>query len=160
MKYRSRWSMDQVSNKRRRVLSITDWNFESNSPIICSKSNFKCVYILDPVLGLVSTFLLMLLLFNHSALSNSLWPHGRQHAWLPCGSQSPEVCSSSCPLNRWCHPTISSSVISFSSCLQSFPASGSFLVSQFFASSGQSIGVSASASNSFTFQWIFRTGFL
>ena len=64
--------MDQVSNKRRCVLSITDWNSESNSPIIYSTSNFKCVYILDPVLGLVGTFLLMLLLFSHSVLSNSL----------------------------------------------------------------------------------------
>ena len=76
----------------------------------------------------------------------SLEPHGLQHARLHCPSPTPRVCSNSCPLSRWCHPIISFSVIPFSSCLQSFPASGSFPVSQFFASGGQSIGVSASAS--------------
>ena len=79
-------------------------------------------------------------------VSNSLWPHGLQHAGLPCPSPTPKACSNSCPASRWCHPTISSSVVPFSSCLQSFPASGSFPVSQFFASDGQSIRVSASAS--------------
>ena len=73
-------------------------------------------------------------------------PHGLQHARLPCPSPTPGVCSNSCPSSQWCHPTISSSVIPFSSYLQSFPASGSFPLSQFFASGGQSIGVSASAS--------------
>ena len=72
--------------------------------------------------------------------------HGLHHARLPCPSPAPEACSNSCPLSRWCHPPISSSVVPFSSCLQSFPASGSFPVSQFFASGGQSIGASASAS--------------
>ena len=76
--------------------------------------------------------------FSRSVMSNSLWPHGLQHARLPCPD--------SCPLSQWCHPTISSSVVPFSSCLQSFLASGSFPMSQFFASGGQSIGVSASAS--------------
>ena len=70
--------------------------------------------------------------------------HGLQHTRLPCLSPTPGACSNSCPLSRWCHPTISSSVIPFSSCLQSFPASGSFQVSQLFASDGQSVGVSAS----------------
>ena len=79
-------------------------------------------------------------------MSNSLWPHGLQNARLPCPSPSPGACSNSCLLNWWCHPTISSSVIPFSSCLHSFPASGSFQMSQFFTSRGQSIGVSASAS--------------
>ena len=69
-----------------------------------------------------------------------------QHARLPCPSPSPRVCSNACPLSQWCHPTTSSSVISFSSCLQSFPASGSFPVSWLFPSGGQSIGASASAS--------------
>ena len=73
-------------------------------------------------------------------------PHGLQHASLPCPSPVPEACSNSCSLSQWCHPTISSSVIPFFSWLQSFPASGSFQMSQFFASGGQSIGVSASAS--------------
>ena len=76
----------------------------------------------------------------------TLWPHGLQHARPPCLSPPPGVYSNSCPLRRWCQPNISSSVIPFSICLQSFPASGSFQMSQFFASGGQSIGVSASAS--------------
>ena len=80
-----------------------------------------------------------------SVVSSSLWPHGLQHARLPCPSPSPRVCSSSCPLSQWCHPAISCSVIPFS-CHQCFPASGSFPVSQFFTSGGQSIGASASAS--------------
>ena len=128
----------------------------------------------------------IMLLFSCSVLSNSLWPHGLQHARLPCPSLSPEVCShscplslfssvqllshvwlfatprtaacqaslsitssqsllNSCPLSRWCHSTITSSVVPFSSCLQPFPASGSFQMNQFLASGGQSIRVSASA---------------
>ena len=79
-------------------------------------------------------------------MPNSLWPHGLQHTRLPWPSPSPGVCSNSCSLSQWCHPTISSSVIPFSSCPQSFPASGSFPMSQFFASGGQSIRASASAS--------------
>ena len=69
---------------------------------------------------------------SHSVVSDSLWPHGLQHARPPCPSPTPGACSNSCALSRWCHPTISSSVISFSSCLQSFPASGSFPMSHFF----------------------------
>ena len=84
--------------------------------------------------------------FSRSVVSDSLQSHGLQHARLPCPSPTPEACSNSCPSSRWCHPTISSSVVTFSSCLPSFPASGSFLMSQFFTSGGQSIGVSASAS--------------
>ena len=86
----------------------------------------------------------MLLLFNHSVLSDSLQPHGLQDTSLPCPSLSPGVCSDSCPLSQWCHPTISTSVSPFFSCPHSFPASGSFPVSQLFASGGQSIEVSAS----------------
>ena len=91
----------------------------------------------------------MVLLFSSVQLLvmlDSLWPHGLQHARLPCPSPTPGVYSKSCPLSQWCHPTISSSVIPFSSCPQSFQASGSFLMSQFLISGGQSIGVSASAS--------------
>ena len=84
--------------------------------------------------------------FSRSVMSNSLWPHGLQPASLPCPSPAPEFYSNSCPLSRWCHPTISSSVVPFSSHLQSFPALGSFPEGQFFASGGQSIKVSASAS--------------
>ena len=79
--------------------------------------------------------------FSHLVMSNSLWLHGLQHARFPCLSPTPGVNSNSCPLSRWCHPTISSSVAPVSSCLQSFPS-----MSQFFASGGQSIGASASAS--------------
>ena len=79
-------------------------------------------------------------------MSDSLWPHGLQHARLPCPSLSPKVCSNSCPRSRWCHPTISSSVAPFFSCPQSFPSPGSFPVSQFFTSGGQNIEVSASVS--------------
>ena len=84
--------------------------------------------------------------FSHSFMSHFLRPHGLQHARPPCLLPTPGACSNSCPLSRWCHPTISSSAVPFSSHLQSFPASGSFLMSQFFASGGQSTGVSASAS--------------
>ena len=76
--------------------------------------------------------------FSHSGMSDSLWPHGPQHARSPCPLPSPGACSNSCPLNSWCHPIILFSVIPFSSCLQSSLASGSFQMSQLFASSGQS----------------------
>ena len=79
-------------------------------------------------------------------MSNSLWPHEPQHARLPCPSPTPRAYSNSCPSSWWCHPTISSSVVPFSSLLQSFPVSGSFQISQFSISGGQSIWISASAS--------------
>ena len=85
--------------------------------------------------------------FSHSVNSDSLQSHGPQHARLPCPSPTPRAYSTLCSSSRWCHPTISSSVTTFSISLQSFPASGSFLRSQFFASGGQSSGVSASASD-------------
>ena len=88
----------------------------------------------------------LLLLLNHSVVSDSLRPRGLQHARLPCPSPSPGACSNSCPLNQWCHPSISSSVVPFSSRLGSFPATGSFLMSWLSSSGGQSIGVSVSAS--------------
>ena len=83
--------------------------------------------------------------FSCSVISDSLQPYGLQHATLPSPSPTPGACSNSCPLSQWCHPTISSSVIPFF-CLQYFPASGSFPMSQFFASGSRSIGASASAS--------------
>ena len=82
--------------------------------------------------------------FSRSVVSDSLQPHGLQHTRPPCPSPIPRVYPNSCPFSQWCHPTISSCVVPFSSCLQSFPASGSFQMSQFFASGGQSIGASAS----------------
>ena len=84
--------------------------------------------------------------FSHSVVSDSLWPHEPQHARPPCPSPTPGVHPNPCPLSRRCHPTISSSVVPFSSCPQSFPASGYFPVSQLFASGGQNIGVSVSTS--------------
>ena len=87
-----------------------------------------------------------LLLFIHYVVSNSLQPRGLQRARLPCPSPTPGAWSNSCPLSWWCHPTISSSVVPLSSCLQFFPASGSFPRNWLFASGGQSIGASASAS--------------
>ena len=84
--------------------------------------------------------------FSSSVVSNSLRPHGLQHSRLPCPSPTPGAYSNSCSQSRRCHPTISSSVVPFSSCLQSFPVSGSFQMSQFFISGGQSIRVSAPAS--------------
>ena len=84
-----------------------------------------------------------LLLFSHSVVSNSVPPHGLQHTRLPYPSPTPGVCSDSCPLSQWCHPSVSSSVVPFS-CLQSFPASGSFPISRLFAIDGQSIVASAS----------------
>jgi len=84
--------------------------------------------------------------FSRSVMSNSLWPHEPQHAGPPCPSPTPGFYPNQCPLSWWCHPTISSSVVPFSSCSQSFPEAGSFQMSQLFASGGQSTGVSASAS--------------
>ena len=84
--------------------------------------------------------------FSHPVVSDSLWHHGLKHARLLCPSPTPGACSNSCPLSWWCHPTTSSPVTPFSSCPQSFPASGTFQMSQLFASGGQSTGVSALAS--------------
>ena len=89
-----------------------------------------------------------------SVMSDSLQPHGLQHTRLPCPSPTPGACSNSCPSTQWYHPAISSSVIPVSSCLQSFPASGSFQMSQLIASGGQSIGVSASGLISFRMDWL------
>ena len=94
--------------------------------------------------------------FSHSVVSNSLRPHEPQHARPPCQPPTPRVHPNSCPLSQWCHPTISSSVVPFSSCLQSFPASGSFQMSQLFASGGQSIGsfsFNISPSNEHSLDW-------
>ena len=94
--------------------------------------------------------------FSRSVVSDSSQRHGQQHARLPYPSPTPRSYSNSCPLSQWCHPTISSSVVPFSSCLQSFPASESSPRSQFFTSGGQIIGASASHQS---FQWILRIDF-
>ena len=103
---------------------------------MCASSRYDCE----------SVFPLRTVQFSCSVMSNSLWPRGLQHTRFPCPSTNPGACSNSRPSRRWCHPTILSSVVPFSSSLQSFPASGCFPRSQFFASGGQSIGVSASTS--------------
>ena len=102
----------------------------------------------------------------------TLWPHGLQHARPPCPSLSPRVCPSSCSLNQWCHPTISSSVTLFSCCPQSLPASGSFLISWLFTSGGQNIGLGWNPKIRWdqnqvgfqpqhqSFQWVFKVDFL
>ena len=95
--------------------------------------------------------------FSRSVMSNCLWLHGLQYTKLPCSSPTPRACSNSCPSSQWCHPTISSSVIPFSSCLQSFPASGSFPMSPFFTSVAKVLEFQLQHQS---FQWIFRTDFL
>ena len=118
---------------------LSDWNI----------SRWKALsfnFLFYPGVELINNVVLVSVQFSHSVVSDCLWPHGLQHARPPCLSPTPGVYSNSCPSSRWCHPTISSSVVPFSFHLQSFPAMGSFQISQFSASGGQSIGVSASAS--------------
>ena len=133
----------QGSREAIKMSSITwplNWLVRNN--VIKGRINTTAVI---PNLGvLLTTSQCLSVQLSHSVLTNSLWPHGLQHTRLPCPSRTPGACSSSCPLSWWCHPTISSSVIPFSSCLQSF--TGSFPMSQFLTSGGQSVGVSASAS--------------
>ena len=94
--------------------------------------------------------------FSHSVVSDSSQPHGLQHTKLPCPSPISRAYPNSCPSSRWCHPTISSSVIPFSSCLQSFPESGSFQMSQFFTSGSKALELQLQHQS---FQWTFRTDF-
>ena len=116
-------------------LNMTEWlNNNSTGHILWFKRNWD------------SLEMTLFLLFTFSVMSNSPWPHGLQHVRLPCPLPSAEACSNSCPLSWWYYPAISSSVIPFSPCLQSFPASWSFLLSWLFTSGGQSIGALASAS--------------
>ena len=108
---------------------------------------------ISPPRSTVEDFVIFSVQFSCSVVSNSLWPHGLQHARFPCPSPIPRAYSNSCPLSQSCHPTISSS---FSSCLQSFPASWSFPVSQFFASGGQSISFNISPSSEYSGLISFR----
>ena len=108
--------------------------------------NGKIKYLIDKYQFLKYTSVSFnLVQFSRSVLSDC-WPHEQQHARSPCPSPTPRIYPNPCPLSHWCHPTISPSVIPFSYCLQSFPSSGSFQMSQLFASGGQSIGILASAS--------------
>ena len=114
--------------------------------LIYFEHKFLSVFPFIPMSGFYYFISIQSIQFSHSDMSNSLWPHELQQARLPCPSPTPGACSNSCPPSWWYHPTISSSVVPFSSCLQSFPASGSFPMSWLFTSGGQSIGASASAS--------------
>ena len=128
---------DHHSEPGRRQVTFSSWK---GYCVLCHPFFFlseQCNYL--------SQSTLLLSLFNNIVMSDSSWPHGLQHVRLACPSPSPRVCPSSCPLYRWCHPTILSSVTPFSSCPQSFAASGSFPIIQFFASGGQSTRASASA---------------
>ena len=118
--------------------------FSTSSLVLAHNRNI--INILNERMSLDLTVKWSSVQFSHSVVSDSLWPHGLQHVRLPCPSPTPGVYSNSCPSSWWCHPTIWSSVIPFSSWPQSFLASGSFPMSQFFTSGGQSIGVSALAS--------------
>ena len=108
--------------------------------------NLKIELASDLVIPLLHFWIISSVQFSHSVISNSFRPHDSQHTRTPCPSPSLGVHSNSCPSSRWCNPAISSSVVSFSSCPQSLPSSGSFPMSQLFTWSGQSTGVSASAS--------------
>ena len=128
----------------------TNWVQQDHRYKVKILKNQLCIYILvmnmwKTKLKYSTIFQFSSVQFNLSALSDSLWPHGLQHFRPSSPSPTPRVYSNSCPLSWWCRPTISSSVVPFSSYLQSFPASGSFQMSQFFRSGGQSIGVSASS---------------
>ena len=114
------------------VLSLTYLGrvhyFRCNGPIV-DHSTFAFIFIIILWLCIFYIYIYISVQFSCSAMSYSLRPHGLQHAWFPCPSPTPRACSNLCPLSQWCNPTISPSVIPFSSCLQSFPASGSFPMS-------------------------------
>ena len=141
------WIKDWVSPALAGVFFYHWDTWETPYSLIFCVYNWDCViwpHLHSPGLGVSSER--EELSFSHWVMSDSLWPHGLQHTRPPCPSPSPRVCPSSCPMNQWCHPTISSSVVPFSSCLQSFPVSGSFPMSRLFTSGGQSVGASTSAS--------------
>ena len=121
-------------------------SFVSQYMIVARLIPFETMNSVSSTMCIMSYVCMSVSQFSHSVVSNSLQPYGLQLARLPCPSPAPETCLNSCPSGQWCHPTISSSVVPFSSHLQSFTASGFFPVSQFFTSDHQSIGVSASAS--------------
>ena len=114
--------------------------WERRDICICITELLSCT----PAANITFLITCLFLLFSRSVMSSSLWPHGLQHARLPCPSLSPGVCPDSCSLSQWCYSAISSSITLFSSCPQSFPASGSFPMSQLFTSNGHSIGALAS----------------
>ena len=125
------------------ILWSHDFSFNADTQSVLSVRSSLLGYYLFFISWLPLIHQLSSVQFSRSVMFDPLQPHGPQHTRLPCPSPTPGVHPNPCPLSRWCHSTISSSVTPFSSCLQSFPASGSFPVSQFFASSGHSMGVSA-----------------
>ena len=148
-----------------RVQKSIPWrHFYTQGKLILCKQHEKlaqdsCIWHQNDIPGLHDFDHVLWLLFNRSVMSDYLGPHGLQHIRLPYPSPFPRACSNSCPLSWWCHPTISSSDVPFSSCLQSFPASGSFPMSQLFTLGGQSTAESASASVlSMTIQGWFPLG--
>ena len=147
------WTWVFISFRQKHISEIAGsqyryiFKFSINCQVVfqrdCTTLHFnRAVLIILGVLYLIFSFFQL----TCSVVYNSLQPHGPQHGRPPCPSPNPGVYPNSCPLSRWCHPNISSSVIPFSSCLQSFPESGFFHMSQLFASGGQAIGVSASTS--------------
>ena len=152
------WNSKIKWNRKTFTLSLFKRNIEKNQYL--SKNCFSIIYLFSSpnnIKQLNTKFWFTLVQFSCSVVSNSLWPHGLPHSRLRCPSPTPRACSNSCPLSRWYHPTISSSVTAFSSCLLSVLAPGSFPVSQFFASGGQ---ILESQLQYQSFQWIFRTDFL
>ena len=148
MKYSSLLSQTASHDNHSFLTCPLSWNWQSYCLCICWDSMNLLSPSLSTDLSNASLYILKVICsvkFSCSVVSNSLQPHGLQHTRLPCPSPTPGACSTPCPLSRWCHPIISSSVIPFSSCPQPFPESGSFPMCQFLASGGQSIGVSASA---------------
>ena len=157
-----------MSFHKRQYESYSDRIWQRSHIWYLKRQNLNVVLVLEPALvnNILSSECISLLdsrifsckfqvKFRCSVVSDSLHPHGLQHARLPCPSPTPRASSNSSPLSWWCLSAVSSSVVPFSSCLQSFPATRCFPMSQFFASSGQTIGVSA-----LVLQWIFTTDFL
>ena len=134
-----------LQQRKVKVGNLGQWNSKHTLRLFTFKTASIC-YVKGPFFYVSKLYASRSVQFSCSVVSGSLRHHGLQHARLPCPSPTPGVCSNPHPLSQWCHPTISSSTVLFSSHLQSFPASGSFPMSQFFASGGQSTGASASAS--------------
>ena len=143
---RAIWDLSSLTRDRTHIPLTVRWSLNRWNTREVPSSYFYFWW--NPIGQLKTSFITKIHISSVQLLvvSDSLWPHEWQHTRPPCPSPTPRANPNSCPLSQWCHPTISSSVIPSSSCLESFPASGSFQMSQLFASGGQSIGVSASAS--------------
>ena len=142
------WTIKKAKQWTFDAFELWCWRRLLRVPWTARRSNQSIVKKISPEYSLEGLMLkLKLQYFGHLLWrTDSLWSNGLQYDRLPCASQTPRACSNSWPWSRWCHPTSSSSLVPFSSCLQSLPESGSFPKSQFFTTGGQSIGASASAS--------------